>query len=193
MPHAVTLLGRMRIERLVWALDQRLYDLPTKSRVACRREVRQNLLAAAQEAGTGEALRRIGSSQALAREYLSAEYGDRPRHSWIAAGTVGVFLPLILTFITGETANGNEAAILAVNPHATGAFTVPGITFLQSASVYTFSDGQYSVSGGAWTPACYLLMVAIVVVAGRLWRIRPRGRSGEVGRPRSWLAPKNRI
>lgn len=186
MPHTVTLIGRMRIERLVWALDQRLYDLPTKSRVACRREVRQNLLAAAQEAGTTEALRRIGSSQALAREYLSAEYGDRPRHSWISAASVAALLPLLFTSITGSVATGNEAAITAVDPHATGTFIVPGITFLQSAAVYTFNDGQSSMSGGAWTPACYILMAATVIVAGRLWRIRPRGRSGAGGHSRSW-------
>jgi hypothetical protein len=177
MPHTVTLIGRMRIERLVWALDQRLYDLPTKSRVAYRREVRQNLLTAAQEAGIAEALRRIGSSQALAREYLAAEYGDRPRHSWISAAWVAALMPLILMFLTGATAAGNKAAIIAVNPHATGTFTVPGITFLQSATFYSFSDGQSSMSGGAWTPACYVLMLAAVIVAGRLWRIRPRGRS----------------
>jgi hypothetical protein len=176
MPYAVTLIGRMRIERLVWALDQRLYDLPTRSRVACRREVRQNLLTAAQEAGTTEALRRIGSSQALAREYLSAEYGDRPRHSWIAAACVAALIPLLLMFITDATAAGNTAAIIAVDPHATGTFTVPGITFLESATVYTFSDGQYSMSGGAWTPACYVLMAAAIIAAGRLWRFRLRGR-----------------
>jgi hypothetical protein len=185
MPHAVTLIGRMRIERLVWALDQRLYDLPTRSRVAYRREVRQNLLTAAQEAGTTEALRRIGSSQALAREYLSAEYGDRPRHSWISAAVVAVLIPLLLMFIMGTETTENRAAITAVDPHATGTFIVPGITFLQSATTYTFSDGQYGMSGGAWTPACYVLMAAAIIVAGRLWRIRPRGRSAAPGHARA--------
>ena len=51
----------MRIERLVWLLDQQLYDLPRSSRIAKRREVRDNLLAAARDIGTADALRRLGS------------------------------------------------------------------------------------------------------------------------------------
>jgi hypothetical protein len=49
MPRSVSWIDRMRIERLVWALDQRLYDLPYRSRIAHRREVRQNLLAATRD------------------------------------------------------------------------------------------------------------------------------------------------
>ena len=45
-------IDRLRIERVVWALDQRLYDLPRKSRIAKRREVRENLLTAAADIGT---------------------------------------------------------------------------------------------------------------------------------------------
>jgi hypothetical protein len=102
--------------------------LADAQRRGCRREVRQNLLTAAQEAGTTEALRRIGNSQALAREYMSAEYGDRPRHSWIAAAWVAALIP---------------------------------------------------------TPACYVLMAAAIILAGRPWRIRPRGRSTAPRRSRA--------
>ncbi len=52
MSDALTWMDRLRIERVVWALDQRLYDLPRRSRIAKRREVRQNLLTAAQDIGT---------------------------------------------------------------------------------------------------------------------------------------------
>ena len=49
MAHRLTWVDRLRIERVVWMLDQRLYDIPRESRIAHRREVRQNLLSAAQE------------------------------------------------------------------------------------------------------------------------------------------------
>ena len=70
MTHTVTWIDRLRIERVVWALDQRLYDLPRKSRIAKRREVRANLRTAAADIGTANALRNIGNSRQLAGEYL---------------------------------------------------------------------------------------------------------------------------
>jgi hypothetical protein len=70
----------------------------------------------------------------------------------------------------------SQAAIRAVAPHATGIFTVPGISFLQHATVYTFSNGRASLSGGAWTPLFYVLWAAAVILAGRLWRARLKKR-----------------
>ena len=85
MAHELTWSDRLRIERVVWTLDQRLYGIPRESRLARRREVRLNLLSAAYDIGTGPALRNIGTSAQLADAYLAAEFGDRPRHSWMAA------------------------------------------------------------------------------------------------------------
>ena len=72
MSTSISWLDRLRIERVVWMLDQQLYDLPSKSRVAKRREVRENLLTAAHDVGTTEALRNLGTSSQLAHEYLAA-------------------------------------------------------------------------------------------------------------------------
>jgi hypothetical protein len=66
MAHKLTWSDRLRIERVVWMLDQRLYDIPRESRIAHRREVRLNLLSAAQDIGTRDALRNIGTSAQLA-------------------------------------------------------------------------------------------------------------------------------
>ena len=66
MPHAITWIDRLRIEGTVWALDQRIYDLPRQSRIAKRREVRANLLTAASDVGTSAALRNLGGSRRLA-------------------------------------------------------------------------------------------------------------------------------
>ena len=171
MSRSLSWIDRIRIERLVWTLDQRLYDLPYRSRIARRREVRQDLLAAARDVGTTRALRRLGSSYQLAEEYLTAHYGAHPRHSWIAAAYVAALLPLVLNFFMSEAMSGDRAAITSVSPHVTGTFTVPGISFLQHAIVYTFTDGHASFTGGSWTVACYVLWVAATILAGRLWRL----------------------
>ena len=175
-PHAITLIGRLRIERYVWTLDQLVYELPYRTRVSCRREVRQNLLAAARETGTTHALRGIGDVTELAQQYLAAEYGTGPRAHWIAVAWVAALVPLVMMFIDGEEDKMAGAAIRAAAPHATGTFIVPGITMLQSATVYVFSNGQATVSGGAYSPAFYVLALAAIIVAGRLWRIRFRGK-----------------
>ena len=175
-PRAVTLAGRLRLELFVWALDHRLQELPRRRRTGCRREVRQNLLAAAREAGTAEALRGIGGPSALARDYLSAEYGDRPRPHWPAAAAARVGGTSLLTFLPGQANAAAQAAIRAVNPHATGTFTVPGTRLLQHATVYIFSNGQSSQTGGDWTPLYYAMLAAAIIVAGRLWRLRPPNR-----------------
>ena len=60
MPTNLTLVDRLRIEGRVWALDQQLYDLPRKQRIATRREVRSNLVSAAQSVGTRQALQTSG-------------------------------------------------------------------------------------------------------------------------------------
>lgn len=171
MSHSVSWIDRIRIERLVWTLDQRLYDLPYRSRIARRREVRQNLLAAAQDVGTTQALHRLGSSYQLAEEYLTAQYGAHPRHSWVAAVYAAAFIPLALNFFMSEATSGHQAAITSASPHVTGTFTVPGISFLQHAIVYTFTDGHASFTGGNWTTVCYLLWLTATILAGRLWRL----------------------
>jgi hypothetical protein len=71
MAHRLTWIDRLRVERVVWMLDTRLYDIPRESRIAHRREVRQNLLTAGQDIGTTAAVRNIGSSAQLAAAYLA--------------------------------------------------------------------------------------------------------------------------
>ena len=106
MAHTVTWIDRLRIERVVWSLDQRLYDLPRKSRIAKRREVRENLVTAASDIGTADALRRLGSSQQLAAEYLSAEFGDDPRPYWVAAATFALTAQLGLHVAAERSRDG---------------------------------------------------------------------------------------
>ncbi|MEY2581336.1 MAG: hypothetical protein QOE09_1185 [Ilumatobacteraceae bacterium] len=173
MSHTVTWIDRLRIERLVWALDQRLYDLPRLSRIAKRREVRENLLAAAKDIGTTAALRRLGGSAQLASEYRSAEFGDGPRHSWIAAMVVAGTAPFILNWILGEAAQAFAAGVRAAQPNATGIFTWPGIPYIQSHVTYTLVNGTGRSVGGAWTPLLWAVWIGSIIVVGRLWRALP--------------------
>lgn len=173
MPHRISWINRLRIERFVWTLDQRIYDLPRASRIAHRREVRTNLLAAAADIGTTAALRRIGPSRRLADGYLTAELGDGPRPSVIAAILFAGLFPLLALSLLTETASAYAAGITALNPHATGTYTWPGIDYLQTAITFTFTDGHSTQSGGAFTLLTYAIWLTGTVLAGRLWRILP--------------------
>ncbi len=176
MSHTVNGVDRLRIERLVWSLDQQLYDLPRAQRITIRRDVRANLQEAAHDVGATEALRRVGGSRRLAEQYLVAEFGDRPRHSWVGAAYAAALTPLLLNFVLSEAANAFRSGVLAADPHVTGTFAWPGVSWLQSAMTYTFTNGTADTRGGAWTPLSYLLWLIITVGWGRLWRLRPRRR-----------------
>lgn len=176
MQHTVTWLDRLRIERVVWALDQRLYDLPRRTRIETRREVRQNLLTGARDVGTTQALHNLGGSAELAQEYLSAAFGSGPRHHWMAAGLFFVTIPFLATSLFADAANAFASGITAADPAATGTYTWSGITHLQSTVTYTFTDGQGTWTGGSFTPLFYLLWIAATILVGRLWRAVPAWR-----------------
>jgi hypothetical protein len=171
VPSSVNWVDRLRIERLVWALDQRLYDLPRRSRIARRREVRENLLTAAGDIGAGEALSRLGDSRRLASEYLSAEFGDEARPAWVAAAVFLVTGQLLFTEFLSEAALAFGDGISAADPHASGSFTWSGIRFLQDDVTYTFVDGHGTSVGGAWTPLAWATWIIVGVCVGRLWRV----------------------
>jgi hypothetical protein len=82
----MTLVDRVRIERVLWTVDFLIHDIRTRGRRTIRRELRANLQAAAQERGAAAAIRQLGSLRVLARGYLDAQYGEgalQPR--WLAA------------------------------------------------------------------------------------------------------------
>ncbi|MFL6154276.1 MAG: hypothetical protein ACJ72B_18015 [Ornithinibacter sp.] len=182
MPNDVNLLDRLRIERVVWSLDQRLYDLPRRTRIERRRELRNNLLDAAHDADASTALRDVGDSSTLAAEYLDAELGPGPRPSWMAAGAFLLTSALILTSLFFDAAGAFGDGILAGNPEATGTFAWPGIGYLQTPVTYTVTDGAHTFVGGAFTPLTYLLLAIGTIATGRLWRALPRWRRNHSGR-----------
>lgn len=181
--HAVSWLDRLRIERAVWALDQQIYELPRRSRITIRREVRENLLTAATDIGTAAALRNIGSSSRLAQEYLTAEFGDEPRPSWLAAAIFLLTGQLVFTALLGEAVNAFGDGIIAADPHATGTFHWRGISYLQDTVTFTMADGKGSSVGGAWTPLAWGLWLIAAFCVGRLWRLPGVWRRRRQARP----------
>lgn len=178
MPRKLTVFDRVRIERLVWTLDQRLYDLPRTSRIGKRREVRANLLEAAADQGAGEALRRIGGSGALAREYLGAEFGDRPHHSWTAAAFFAALVPLFVIGGLSEVSSAYAQALTAGHA-ASGTYTWSGVSYLQSPLTFTVDQGQVTQTGGAFTPIVYVFWAIGTIASGRLWRLLPLSSRGK--------------
>ncbi|CAA9223568.1 MAG: hypothetical protein AVDCRST_MAG50-706 [uncultured Acidimicrobiales bacterium] len=172
MATALRWTDRLRIERAVWALDQRLYDLPRSSRIAKRREVRESLISASHDIGTAAALQRLGNSRQLAAEYLSAELGDEGRPHWFAAGVFLFTGQLVLTSLLTDAAAAFAAGITTATPDATGTFEWAGIAYLQDTVRYTFVNGEATWVGGAWTPLAWLLWLTATVVVGRLWRVK---------------------
>jgi hypothetical protein len=171
MPHTTTWIDRLRIERAVWMLDQRLYDLPRRSRIAKRREVRANLITAADDVGATTALKNLGNSRRLAAEYVAAEFGDEPRPTWLAAAVFFLTGQLVFTSILSESAFAFRDGITASNPSATGTFSWHGIPYLQDTVTYTFTKGASTFVGGAWTPLAWAIWIVATVLIGRLWRV----------------------
>jgi hypothetical protein len=175
MTHALTLIDRLRLERTVWTFDARIQDLPRKSRIARRRELRQNLQAAAEEVGARQAIRQLGDLRGLAVGYLTAEYGDASRRpSWTTVAVWIAVVDLGMLFVDHVAAAAFRSGVAAATPHATGTFHWPGVHYLISPATFTFTDGRATSLGGAWTPWVYVLMLGGAVVAGRLWRLLPQ-------------------
>jgi len=172
MSHSITWIDGLRIERLVWMLDQRLYGLPRKSRIANRREVRENLFTAAHDIGTTGALKHLGSSRELAAAYFVAEFGEGPRAYWVTAGMFATAAQLLFLGLLSEEVSALGRGIKVANPHATGTFTLEGLRYLQETVTYTFSHGNGSYVGGTELPLAWALWIISTVMVGRLWRLQ---------------------
>jgi hypothetical protein len=184
MPAPRTTFDRLRIERAVWSFDYRVQDLPRRSRITKRRELRDNLRAAADEVGARRAVRQLGDLRGLAADYLIAEYGDLSRPpSWTAAALALLVVDLVMIFVGHVATSAFRAGVIATAPHATGTFHWHGIPYLISDQRFTFVGGKSTSVGGAWTPQVYAVMLAAAVVAGRLWRLLPAFRRRELRRP----------
>lgn len=128
---------------------------------------------AAQDVGSRVAVRQLGGTAELAADYMTAEFGEGPHHSWIAAAIFLTGFQLVLITLLGEAAGGFADGIKAVNPHASGTFTWHGVAHLQTDVTYVFINGHWTSTGGAMAPLAWALLLAGTILAGRLWRAVP--------------------
>ena len=171
---ALTWHDRLRLERAVWTCDRLLQDLPRKSRVARRRELRDNLSSATQDVGAAGAVRQLGDLRQLAAGYLAAEYGDwQPRPSWTKAASAFIVLYVVLYWLQEVGSSAFRAGVLSDQPGATASTTWDGIPYVLDDMVFTFSQGASSSVGGAWRPGAYIALILVSILAGRLWRLLP--------------------
>ncbi|WP_018503646.1 hypothetical protein [Parafrankia discariae] len=165
-------LDRLHIERAVWTMDARLQDLPRRSRIARRRELRDNLRAAAEDVGGRQAVRQLGDLRVLAAGYLTAEYGELSRRpSWAAAALALLLVDAVMTVLEHVARTAFDAGITATAPRISGTFHWTGVPYLISDETFTYLNGTYTSVGGAWTPLVYVLMFAGAFVGGRMWRL----------------------
>ena len=163
---------RMRIERAVWTFDSYLRNLPRKSRVSKRRELRVNLRAASADVGANEALRRLGNIRTMAVEYLVTEYGG-PGPSWIVT-TYFLFAAFyFMIWFVNARIGAFKAGAIAANPHLTGVFHMSGIAYVLANDTFTFANGKATEVGGTLLPLVYVCVIVLTVFAGRLWRAIP--------------------
>ena len=181
MTQQLSIADRLRIERVVWLLDQRIYDLPWRRRIAVRREVRDNLRTAAADVGAAQAVRNIGSIGDLAEGYLDAQFGGRPRASWLAAAVFVFTTLLVLQSLLTDAANAFADGVLIGDPGFAGTLHWGGVNFLQTDVTITIVNGTTTLKGGALSPWAWLLLALGAVAVGRLWRALPRRAAAVVG------------
>jgi hypothetical protein len=182
MTEALTLTwkDRTRIERAVWTLDSYLRNLPRKSRIAKRRELRVNLRAAAADVGANEALRRLGNIRTMAAEYLVTEYGG-PGPSWIVT-TYFLFAAFFFMFwFLNVRIDAFKAGAIAASPNLTGTFHLTGVAYVFTKGTFIFNNGKVTEVGGTLLPLVYVCVAALAVLVGRLWRAIPALRQRSLG------------
>ena len=165
---------RLRLERAVWAFDRRLQDLPRRSRVSRRRELRDDLQSAMEVVGAAAAVRQLGDLRQLAAGHMAAEYGDwQPRPSWTRVAAAAVLFYFFLAWLLEAGTSAFRAGIQTGQHDPAGSFSWTGIPYLLDDVAFTFSDGASSSAGGAWRAGAYIALVAVTILAGRLWRLLP--------------------
>jgi hypothetical protein len=163
---------RMRIERAVWTLNSYLRNLPRKSRIAKRRELRVNLRAASADVGANEALRRLGNVRTMAVEYLVNEYGG-PGPSWIVATYVLFAGYFFMIWLVNARIAAFKVGAIAANSHLTGTFHLTGVAYVFHNVTFIFTNGKANEIGGTFLPLVNVYIFALVILAGRLWRAVP--------------------
>jgi hypothetical protein len=104
-------LARARLELYLQRLDYHLSDLPRWRRRQIRREIRDNLAAAAADISPGRALANLGHPRVLAAGYVAAEGRRLPQYrkgAWWAGAVLAIYPTMVLLYAMGLS-DGAEA------------------------------------------------------------------------------------
>jgi hypothetical protein len=158
-----------KTELLIWRLDRRLRGaVPYPRRRDIRREVRANLAASTEDRGEAEAIRRLGTVEALAADYRDAagrsEPSFRPDRGvraalWAVAGL------LILTTIRIPTAGMVET----FDPYTDATRWEWGVRYL--CQFHGDVGSQTLFEGSVYWTAFLLVGAAAFLVWSRAWRL----------------------
>jgi hypothetical protein len=184
MTSNLTRIERLHIEWTVWAFDYLLINMPHRLRVAKRREMRADLYAAADDVGTAEALRQLGSLRRLAADYLDAQYGEHGSRPSFWRGATWMVLLLPIMFAVEDLGKWSFLDGVRAIPHATGVFHYAGLKFLGLELTYTFADGRNVASGWSQNVTAVELayMLAAFLIGARTWRLLASWRSWRLRR-----------
>jgi hypothetical protein len=172
----MTLVDRLRIERVLWTVDILIHDIRTRGRRTIRRELRANLQAAAQEKGVGAAIRRLGPLRPLARGYLDAQYGEgarRPR--WMGALWWVFVCAILINAILDIGVVGFREGVQAANPNDNGTYLWNQLSALGLPTArISLVDGRPHLFEVSLPWVLLLYLAAAAILGGRLWRLVPR-------------------
>jgi hypothetical protein len=172
----MTLVDRLRIERVLWTVDILIYDIRTARRRTIRRELRTNLRAAAREQGVGAAIRQLGPLRQLATGYVDAQYGERARRPrWMRAIWWAFVCALLIEAFILVSFSAYVAGVSAGNPGANGIYVWNQLAGygLGTFKVW-FVHGQTHSFEATFNLA---YEAAAGIIGGRLWRVVTRRRS----------------
>jgi hypothetical protein len=161
----LNLLARVRLELYLQRLDYHLSDLPGWRRRRIRREIRDNLAAAAADIGPGRALANLGHPRVLAAGYVAAEGCRLPQYrkgAWWAVAVLAIYPAMVLLYAMGLSDGAEATAGLGASVRT---------SFLWAT---VRANGGVKALSAAFSG--YLLLVPPLLaflLAGRVWRALP--------------------
>lgn len=97
----------------------------------------------------------------------------------MAAAVFFATVPFLALPLFTATVDAFASGVASTMPGATGTSTWGGLAHLQTRVTYTFTDGEWTSTGGAFAPLFYVLWVVGAIACGRLWRLLPARRRAQ--------------
>lgn len=169
----MNLLDRARIEKAVQSYDfwLDLRGAPWRRRRGLRRELRANLLAAAEHIGSREAVDRVGSTRLMAAEALPLR-AERPR--WSTGFAVALVAAAVVVLVELLAALAWVDGVIAADPRS----SVSGTMTLFPASSLSYTEVEsgfaFAIAPGWLGPVVGVVLFILVARPWHAWRATRR-------------------